>query len=231
MPLVTQSNEKKYNHAVFVGMIYSALLILSNLTAAKIIAVGGMNLTAALLFFPLTYIFDDVLTEVYGFKMSRRIIWLGLFANAIVTFGGMLAAALPPASFWPNQAAFETVFSLSLRIFIASSIGYLCGEFINSVLMAKIKVWTQGRHFWLRAILSSCCGVGLDTLLFCSIAFYGTMPFKELWHMMLLIYMIKICYEIIALPLSYKLANYLKRLDNVDYYDYTTRFNPFSLKL
>lgn len=221
----------KHNHVVILGVIYSACLIASNLVAAKVVSLAGLIFPAATLFFPLTYIFDDVLTEVYGFKVSRRIIWLGLLANCIVTLGTLLAVALPSASFWQEQAAFHTVFISSARIFVASSIAYLSGEFINSIILAKLKVATAGKHLWLRVIASTGVGVGIDTSLFCLIGFWGTMPAAALGHMILAFYLFKFSYEIIALPITYRVTAYLKRADNSDYYDKTTRFNPFSFKL
>ena len=219
------------NHTLIVAMLYSAFLILSNLIASKIIVVFGLNVTAALVFFPITYIFDDILTEVYGFKVSRRVIWMGFVANAVVTFGGLIATSLPSASFWHGEHAYELVFSTSLRIFIASSLAYLTGEFINSTLLAKLKVATQGRHLWLRALSSSAVGVGFDTVIFSTVGFYGKMPTQDLTHMMVIMYLFKVGYEVVALPFTYKIVNYLKRIDNIDYYDTKTKFNPFSLKI
>lgn len=219
------------NHVVILGVIYAACLIVSNLVAAKVVTLAGLNFPAALVFFPLTYIFDDVLTEVYGFKVSRRIIWLGLLANCIVMLGALIAVALPSASFWQGQAAFHSVFTASARIFVASTVAYLLGEFTNSMILAKLKVITTGKHLWLRVLTSTGIGVGLDTTVFCLIGFWGTMPNSALGHMILTLYLFKFSYEIIALPITYRITAYLKRADNSDYYDKNTRFNPFSFKL
>lgn len=219
------------NNIMIIAILYCTFLILSNLVSAKIVDIAGYNITAALIFFPATYIFDDILTEVYGFKVSRRVIWMGLIANAIITFGALLAISLPAASFWPNQQAYQIVFTASLRIFLASSAAYLCGEFINSILLAKLKILTSGKYLWLRVISSTATGVGLDTLIFSIAAFAGTMPAKILFQLFLVMYIFKVSYEIIALPLTYRITRYLKQIDNIDYYDTKTKFNPFSLEL
>jgi uncharacterized integral membrane protein (TIGR00697 family) len=216
---------------MIIAVIYCTFLILSNLTASKIANIFGINITAALIYFPLTYIFDDILTEVYGFKVSRRVIWMGLVANAMVTFGALLAIHLPAAVFWPDQQAYQIVFTASLRVFIASSIAYLFGEFINSILLAKLKVLTSGKYFWLRVISSTSVGAGIDTAIFSAIAFIGTMPNKAVFQLFLVMYIFKVTYEIVALPITYKITNYLKRKDKIDFYDNKTRFNPFSLQL
>lgn len=219
------------NNIMIIAILYCTFLILSNLTASKIANIFGINITAALIFFPLTYIFDDILTEVYGFKVSRRMIWMGFIANAIVTFGALLAIHLPAAGFWPNQQAYELVFTASLRVFIASTVAYLFGEFINSIVLAKLKVFTSGKYLWLRIISSTSIGVGIDTTIFCIIAFSGMMPNKAIFQLFLVMYIFKVSYEIIALPITYKVISYLKRTDKIDYYDIKTTFNPFSLRL
>lgn len=214
---------------IIVGILFTAFLILSNLTAFKLAAVGSINFPAGLIFFPLTYVFDDILTEVYGFKVSRRVIWMALFANTIIFVGTWCTIYLNPSPYWHQQAAYATVYQATLRVFMASTISYFLGEFTNSIILAKLKVFTSGRHFWLRAIASTIVGVGIDTIFFIHIAFLFTVPYSSLWKIIGTMYALKVIYEICVLPITYKIANYLKQKDNIDYYDVKTKFNPFSL--
>ncbi|WP_242604183.1 queuosine precursor transporter [Legionella beliardensis] len=216
---------------IVVGILFTALLILSNLTAFKLATFASINFPAGLIFFPLTYVFDDILTEVYGFKVSRRIIWMALLANTIIFIGTWGTIYLNPSPFWHDQAAYATVYQATLRVFIASMIGYFLGEFANSTLLAKLKVLTSGKHLWLRAITSTVVGVGIDTIFFTHIAFLFTMPYGNLWEIIATMYALKVIYEFCALPITYKVTNYLKRKDNIDHYDFKTNFNPFSLEV
>lgn len=214
-----------------VGLLFSAFLILSNLTAVKLAALGEFIFPSALIFFPLTYVFDDILTEVYGFKISRRIIWAGLFANLIIFTGTYATTYLPAANDWPHELAYETIYRATPRIFFASTLGYFFGEFANSIVLAKLKILTSGKYLWLRAITSSVIGISIDTVFFVHAAFLFTVPYFMLWKIISTAYFVKILYEICALPLTYKITEYLKRKDKIDHYDYQTNFNPFSLEV
>lgn len=216
---------------VIVGILFTAFLILANLVAFKLVGIHGFTFTGGLIFFPITYIFDNVLTEVYGFKVSRRIIWTALLANTIIVLGTLLTTYLPPSPFWHDQAAYELIYRAVPRIFIASIIAYLGGEFANSIILAKFKILTAGRHLWLRIISSTMVGVGLDTILFAHIAFLFTVPYMVVWQIIAIMYTLKVAYEICAIPITYRIVNYLKRKDNIDHYDFNTRFNPFSLEV
>lgn len=226
---------------IFLGMLFVSFLIVSNLTAFKIVEfhlTNGtiLNFPAALVFFPLTYFFDDVLTEVYGFKMSRLIIWGGLICSALMTICTWIAVQLPAAPLWDanthhGNQAYALVFEGSLRIFLASIVAYFFGEFMNSTILAKLKVLTQGRYFSLRVMSSTAVGVAIDNVIFCHIAFWHIMPQEVIWQIICTQYLIKLGYELIMLPVTYLLVNYLKKADNIDYYDTDTAFNPFSLKL
>lgn len=228
-------------NVIFLGMVFVSFLILSNLTAFKLVEYhtnffhlfGDINLTfpAALIFFPLTYFFDDTLTEVYGFKVSRFIIWSGLICNTIISLGVLVSTQLHASPYWPYQTEYEIVFNSTFRIFLASTIGYFTGEFCNSIILSKIKIMTSGRWLWLRIITSTSVAVGIDSMIFCNFAFTGIFPQHVIWKMVITQYLFKVGYELIALPLTYLITDYLKKKDNVDYYDYSTRYNPFSLKL
>ncbi len=216
---------------ITVGILFTTFLILSNLAAFKLAAFGPITFAAGLIFFPLTYVFDDILTEVYGFKVSRRIIWMALLANTIIFLGTWLTIYLTPSPFWNYQEAYATVYQGTLRVFAASMISYFFGEFTNSTILAKLKVATLGEHLWLRAITSTVIGVGIDTILFTHIAFLNTIPYANIWQVIATMFAIKVLYEVCALPITYKVTDYLKRKDNVDHYDFKTKFNPFSFEL
>jgi uncharacterized integral membrane protein (TIGR00697 family) len=213
---------------IIIGILFTTFLILSNLTAFKLASFASISFPAGLIFFPLTYVFDDILTEVYGFKVSRRIIWMALFANVIIFMGTWITIYLRPSPFWHNQEAYATIYQATLRVFMASMLSYFCGEFFNSIVLAKLKILTNGQHLWLRAISSTIIAVGIDTVLFIHIAFLFTVPYTDIWKIILSMYSLKVIYEICALPITYKVANYLKNKDNIDYYDFKTKFNPFS---
>ena len=226
---------------VLLAMFFISCLIVANFTAIKIAEIHltpqwAISFPAALLFFPLTYFFDDTLTEVYGFKMSRLIIWGGLFCSAMVNLCTWLAVYLPASPLW-NQSthngelAYEFIFKGTPRVFIASALAYFCGEFFNSLVLAKMKVYFCGKFLWLRILVSSAFGVAIDTTLFSIIAFAGILPSALLWQITLTAYLFKLSFECLMLPITYKLIDYLKNRDQIDYYDTKTRFNPFSLRL
>jgi uncharacterized integral membrane protein (TIGR00697 family) len=181
--------------------------------------------------FPLSYIFDDILTEVYGYQYSRRIIWTGLFCVWFFCFIGKVTTLLPAAPFWSFQEAYALVMSSVPRVVLASSFSYLCSEFLNSYLLAKLKIACAGKHYWLRLLTSTGVGGLVDSLLFCTIAFALVLPWDALLMLIFWQWVIKVSYEIAAIPLTYLITGYLKRLEHVDYYDYDTNFNPFLLKI
>lgn len=226
---------------IIIGMLFVCLLLASNICAFKIIEFSVTNtfkieLPAAVIFFPLTYLFDDIITEVYGFKISRLIIWTGLACTGIFTICTLLAVSLPASELWNTnthngQEAFQLVLSGSSRIFFASAIAYFFGEFVNSIILAKLKVLTEGKYFFMRVISSTAIGAGIDTTLFCHIAFMQVLPEQMIWKIIITLYIFKLSYETLMLPITYAIVRFLKRIDNIDYYDRNTRFTPFSLKL
>ena len=212
---------------VIITAVYVTCLITANIIAVKIIGFGSVVMPAAIVVFPLSYIFGDVLTEVYGYRWARRVIWLGFFCNLLFVFFSWIGQLLPSASFWTGQEAYESILGYAPRLLLASICGYLVGEFVNSFIMAKMKVATKGRWLWMRTIGSTVAGQGLDTALFIVIAFIGTASFVPL--MILYHWLIKVAIETLATPLTYKAVNYLKSKENIDTYDRNTNFNPFSL--
>jgi uncharacterized integral membrane protein (TIGR00697 family) len=212
---------------VIIVAVYVTALITANIISVKVIGFGSVVMPAAIIIFPLSYIFGDILTEVYGYRWARRVIWLGFACNLIFVFFAYMGQLLPAASFWTGQEAYESILGYAPRLLIASFTGYLAGEFINSFIMAKMKVATKGRWLWARTIGSTVFGQGLDTTLFIVIAYVGTASFFPL--MILYHWIIKVAIEALATPLTYKAVNYLKRKENMDIYDNSTNFNPFKL--
>jgi hypothetical protein len=182
------------------------------------------------LFFPISYVFGDVLTEVYGYARSRRVVWAGFGALAFMTFMCWFVVNLPPAEGWNGQAAYESVFGGTWRIVGASLIAYFSGELSNSYTLAKMKIWTQGRFLFARTIGSTIVGEAVDSMIFYPLAFYGLWPTHLVITVMITNYMVKVGWEVIMTPVTYKVVNFLKRAEQEDYYDYDTDFTPFSLK-
>lgn len=210
---------------VIISAIYVTALLTANIISVKVIGFGSVVMPAAIIIFPLSYIFGDILTEVYGYRWARRVIWLGFGCNLIFVLFSYLGQLMPAASFWSDQQAYESILGYAPRLLLASVCGYLVGEFVNSFIMAKMKVATKGRWLWARTIGSTVFGQGLDTAIFIVIAYIGTASFVPL--MILYHWLIKVAIEALATPITYKTVNYLKRKENIDTYDVDISFNPF----
>lgn len=224
---VTTNQPYKYFSYVMVGFV--TVLLCSNLIGpAKIAEVAGYTFGAGVLFFPFSYIFGDVLTEVYGYARARRVVWTGFAALAFATIMSQVVLAFPPAPGWADQVALQTVFGTTWRIALASLIAFWAGEFVNAYVMAKIKIWMTGRLLFVRTIGSTIAGQGVDSLLFYSIAFYGLWSNELLLTVMFSNYLLKVLWEALMTPFTYKLVGFLKRHEHVDIYDTTTDFNPFA---
>ena len=213
---------------VIIAAIFVTCLITANVITVKIVNLGPFFLPAAIFVFPVTYIFGDILTEVYGYRQARRIIWLGFFCNLIFVIFAWVGQLLPPAPFWENQEAYESILGYAPRILAASFCGYLVGEFANSFVLAKMKILTRGRWLWSRTIGSTIVGQGLDTSVFITLAFVGTPAFEPI--MILHLWLAKIGIEAIATPATYMAVNFLKRKERTDTYDHETNFNPFAIR-
>jgi uncharacterized integral membrane protein (TIGR00697 family) len=213
---------------VITGLFVMALVV-SNIIAVKLVGVWDRVFDAGTLLFPLTYLIGDVLTEVYGYRQARIVIWIGFLANLIAVGAIQIAIHLPPADFWEeNQAAYETVLGTTWRLFLGSLAAYLVGEFSNSFILAKLKVATEGRWLWTRTISSTIVGQGLDSAIFSLIAFAGTgVP---LANQIITIWVIKVAWEVAATPLTYATVNFLKRRERLDVYDVDTNFNPLAFE-
>jgi uncharacterized integral membrane protein (TIGR00697 family) len=220
--------ERKYSiWFLIIVALFVTCLITANITAVKLVDLYGFILPAAIFIFPVSYIIGDVLTEVYGYRLARRVIWLGFFCNLITVGAIGLAQVLPPASFWDGQEAYERILGYAPRLLIASFFAYLVGEFTNAFVLAKMKIATRGRWLWSRTIGSTLIGQGLDSLVFISIAFAGMIPLRGLISAMVTQWLAKSLYEAAATPLTYGAVRFLKRKEGLDVYDQETRFNPF----
>jgi uncharacterized integral membrane protein (TIGR00697 family) len=219
--------EKQYKYLPILINIFVVILIVSNLVAPKFVAVGWFRFSAAQLLFPVTYIFGDVFTEVYGYGAGRRAIWTGFMASAIMTAFGLFALWLPPAPEFKDQAAFETVFGVVPRNVAGSLIAFWAGEFANSFTVAKMKLWTNGRHLWTRTVGSTVVGQLVDTSIVIFFIFWGQ-PLGVMAQLIVSGYLFKVTYEVLATPLTYLVVNFLKREEGVDYFDRRTNFNPFA---
>lgn len=210
---------------------FVAVLLISNIVAPKFVALGPFRFSGAQLLFPLTYIFGDIFTEVYGYAGSRRAIWNGFFASFLMTAIAMIIVALPAAPEWQHQDAYALVLGFMPRLVVASLVAYWAGEFANSFVMARMKVLTNGKHLWMRTIGSTAVGQGVDTVLVMVIAFAGTMSTYDLVRVIVSGYIGKVAYEAAATPLTYAVVNWLKRAEGVDIIDRDTDFNPFKARI
>ena len=208
--------------------LYVTTLITANLLAVKVLAFGPWVTDAGLLTFPIAYIVGDVLTEVYGYSATRRVIWLGFLCNTIAVVTFQLAGVLPAEASWDGDAAWSRIFDSTPRILVASLCAYLVGEFANSFVLAKLKVATNGRWLWTRTISSTIVGQGLDTLIFVTIAFAGVFSGQVLWEMLYTGWLLKTAYEVIATPLTYFVVGKLKAKEGIDTFDRDTNFSPIA---
>lgn len=218
---------RPYRYLDTLVVAFVAVLLVSNLVAQKICRIGPFKISGAELLFPITYIFGDVFTEVYGYAASRRAIWMGFFAMALLSIVGGIIVLLPPDPAWPDQRAFTVIFRFVPRIFAASLIAYWAGEFANSYTMAKLKLLTGGRWLWTRTIGSTVVGQAVDTALVVVIAFSGRTSWSTMDQLILWAYVGKVLYETAATPLTYKVVASLKRAERSDAFDREEDFNPF----
>ena len=229
---------KNYRYYEFVMVAFVVVLVCSNLIGPAKIAqvdwpvVGTLTFGAGVLFFPISYVFGDILTEVYGYARARRVIWAGFAGLAFASLMATIVVALPPAPFWKHQEAYEVAFGTAWRIAAASMFAYFCGEFVNSFVLAKMKILTAGRWLWTRTIGSTIAGEAVDSLLFYPLAFYGAgiIPDDKLPIVMLSQFVTKVGVEVAFTPVTYKIVGALKRAEGEDHYDRGTNFTPFSLK-
>ena len=223
--------EKSYKYLNSISVFFVAVLLISNVASSKILDLHYFVFDGGTLLFPLSYIFGDILTEVYGYKRSRQVIWLGFFSALMMSVVFIIVGKLPAAADWHNQAAYDQILGLTPRIVLASLAAYFCGEFLNSFVLAKVKILTAGRWLWIRTIGSTVVGELADSLIFVLIAFVGILPDSLLLILIVSNYLFKTAVEILFTPLTYRVIGFLKKNEQEDFYDYDTDFNPFSQSL
>jgi queuosine precursor transporter len=230
--------KQAYRWYNFITAVFVTTLIVSNIIAVKIVQIGPLFLPAAVILFPIAYIFGDILTEVYGYGRARQVIWIGFFCNLLAVAAFWIAGLLPVAPFWTAglyatpieaQQAYQAILGFTPRLLLASFLAYLIGEFLNSFVLAKLKVRTQGRHLWLRTISSTLIGQGADSLVFITVAFWGIFPPAVMGTAIVSQWLFKVFFEIVATPFTYWIVNALKRAEQEDYFDRETDFNPLTL--
>ena len=222
--------EKNYKYLGMISVFFVSILLISNVASTKIVDLKWFTFDGGTLLFPLSYIFGDILTEVYGYKNSRKTIWLGFFMALLMSVIFIVVDKLPPAAGWNNQAAYDAILGLTPRIVCASLIAYFFGEFSNSFVLAKMKIWTKGKWLWTRTIGSTVVGELVDSSIFILIAFLGVLPNSLLFTLIVSNYFFKTGIEILFTPITYKVVKFLKVKENEDYYDHDTNFNPFTIK-
>lgn len=222
---------KQYRYYDFITATFVTVLLCSNLIGpAKVCEIGGFTFGAGILFFPISYLFGDILTEVYGYARARRVVWTGFGALAFASLMSVVVLRLPPAPSYTGQAALESVFGITPRIVAASLLAFWAGEFANSFALAKMKVRTQGRRFWERAIGSTAIGAAVDSGIFYPVALLGVLPTRVVLSVMVTNYVLKVLWEVLMLPVTYRVVNALKRAEHEDHFDRRTDFTPFSLR-
>jgi queuosine precursor transporter len=227
---------KNYKYYDLILGAYVCIVLCANLigpskvTTVPVPVIGSITFVAGVLFFPISYLFGDILTEVYGYARDRRVVWSGFGALAFASIMATVIVHLPPAPNWHDQAAVDTIFGNTPRIAVASITAFWCGSFVNSYVLAKMKILTSGRWLWTRVIGSTLCGELVDSVLFYTLAFAGRWDTSLLVQVTITQYILKSGWEIIATPLTYKVVGFLKRVEGEDYYDRDTNFTPFSLK-
>jgi queuosine precursor transporter len=229
-PRAPDNPRSSFSHAfLLLVALFISCLIAANIIAVKVVEIFGLVLPAAIIIFPLSYILGDVLTEVYGYHQARRVIWLGFLCNLIVVAAIEAARVMPAAHFWEGQESFERILGYTPRLLVASFLAYLIGEFANAFVLAKMKIATGGRWLWTRTIGSTIIGQALDSAVFITLAFAGTIPSAVLASAIVTQWLVKSVYEALATPLTYAAVNFLKRAEGIDHYDLATRFNPFRI--
>lgn len=211
---------------VMMAILFVVSLIVANTIATKIVMIGPLPVAAGILCFPFSYIISDVLTEVYGYRTARFVVWAGFSCLAFASLIYFFATQLAPAPFYPNEKAFDAIFSQVPRIAVGSLLAFLVGSFLNNMVMSKMKIWTQGRHLWTRTIGSTIVGEGADSLVFATVAFAGIFPAQDLLMIAFSGFLLKTAYEIIATPFTYFAIYRVKKLEGLDTYDYNISYSP-----
>ncbi len=224
-----QGNENKKGEKYFgpITGFFVGVLLISNIASTKILILGPFTFDGGTILFPLSYIFGDILTEVYGFKRARKVIWTGFASALVMSIVFAIVGFLPAAQGWENQAAYDAILGVIPRIVLASLIAYFAGEFANSFTLAKMKIMTKGKHLWARTIGSTVVGQAVDTILFSAIAFWGELPIEIFIALVVSNYVFKVGIEVLFTPITYAVTDFLKKEEGMDVYDHNTNFSPF----
>jgi uncharacterized integral membrane protein (TIGR00697 family) len=229
--LVREDCKMRYKYVTFIAGLFTATLVVTNILNTKVFVLFGLAFPAGILTFPLSFLAADSLTEVYGYRITRQVIWSGFAALIFMAAVSTATIQLPPAPFWQLQDAYAAILNQVPRIVLASVLAYWAGEFCNSYVLAKSKVRTDGKRMWIRFITSTAVGQALDTLIFMTIAFLGVFPLSDMLKLFVSAWLFKVIWEIVALPISVPMVRWLKASENEDYFDRQTNFTPFSIKL
>jgi len=221
--------DKNYKYLGIISVFFVSVLLISNVASTKIVDFGMFTFDAGTLLFPLSYIFGDILTEVYGYKKSKQVIWLGFFMALLMSLVFIVVGILPAATDWGNQEAYDKILGLTPRIVLASLVAYTLGSFSNAFILAKMKIWSKGKKLWARTIGSTVVGELVDSTLFILIAFVGVLPSTLLLTLIISNYIFKTLVEILFTPVTYRVISFLKKKEGEDYYDENTNFNPFKI--
>lgn len=221
---------KEFKYLIYVAVFFVSVLLISNVASSKILTLWKFDFDGGTILFPLSYIFGDILTEVYGYKRTRPLIWTGMVMCVLMAAVFIIVGKLPPSAGWEGQSSYEMILGWTPRIVGASVVAYFCGEFLNSYVLAKIKIWMNGRHLWVRTITSTLVGEGADTLIFVMIAFWGVLPNDLLLAVIVSNYIFKVGVEVLFTPITYLIVRFLKKGEGVDVYDRGTNFNPFAIR-
>jgi uncharacterized integral membrane protein (TIGR00697 family) len=224
-----ENSIKAYKYLGTISVFFVSVLLISNIASTKIVDFGIFTFDAGTLLFPLSYIFGDILTEVYGYKRSRKVIWLGFFMALLMSLIFIIVGKLPASPDWPNQEAYNAILGMTPRIVFASLVAYALGSFSNAFVLAKMKIWTQGKKLWARTIGSTLVGEFVDSSLFILIAFAGLLPSSLLVTLIISNYVFKTLVEVVLTPVTYKVVKFLKEREGEDYYDKDTNFNPLKI--
>ena len=212
-----------------VAVAFVSVYLISQVSSSKLFAIGRLQLPGAAVVFPLSYIFGDILTEVYGYARTRRVIWIGFGAAVLMAVVLWIVQVLPPAEGWGDQRAYESILGVVPRMVLGSIVAYWAGEFVNSYVMAKMKLLTRGRYLWTRTVTSTVVGQAVDSSVFMTIAFAGRIPLSSVIQIVATLYLFKVAYEVVATPITYAIVTWLKKAEGVDVYDRGTNFTPFEL--
>lgn len=226
------SRMSSHQHSTWFMVVVSVFitcLLIANIIAVKLVTVAGLTVPAGIVIFPISYICGDVLTEVYGLKRARQVIWLGFACNVLAVAAIWIGMLLPGAAFWDGQSAYERILGFTPRLLLASFCAYLLGELANATIMAKMKMLTSGRLLWTRTIGSTLVGQGIDSLVFVTIAFWGIVPAAGIVAAIVTQWLVKVAYEALATPVTYAMVAFLKRVEGIDVYDRDTSLNPLAL--